>query len=70
MALLDTLTAQVKASTDAEAQAVNLIAHIAATLAAQAADAVAVQALADQLKASADNLSAVVAANTPPEPVV
>ena len=65
MAQLDTLEAQVKANTDVEASAVTLIQGIAAALEAAKTDPVKVQALADALKASADNLSAAIVANTP-----
>ena len=63
----DTLTAQVKANTDVEASAVLLIQGIAAKLEAAKTDPAAIQALADELKASADPLAAAVAANTPAE---
>jgi hypothetical protein len=65
MADLTTLTAQVKANTDVEASAVTLIQGIAAQLAAAKTDPVAIQALSDQLKTSADALAAAVTANTP-----
>lgn len=68
MALLDTLTAQVKANTDAEASAVTLIQGLAAQLTAAAGDPVQVQALADQLKASAAALGSAIVANTPAAP--
>ena len=67
MADLTTLTAQVKANTDVEASAVQLIQGIAAQLAAAKTDPVAIQALSDQLKNSADALAAAVTANTPAE---
>jgi len=65
MASLADLEVQVKANTDVEASAVALIQGIAAELEAAKTDPVKVQALADQLKASADNLSASIVANTP-----
>jgi len=62
---LAALTSQVEANTSVEASAVLLINGIAAQLAAVSTDPVAVQALADKLKASSDTLAAAVAANTP-----
>jgi hypothetical protein len=59
------LTVQVTANTDAEASAVGLIQSLAALIAANAGDPVAVAALAAQLKTSADALGAAVVANTP-----
>ena len=58
------LTAQVKANTDAEASAILLIQGLADQIAAAGTDPVALQALQDQLKASADALAAAVIANT------
>lgn len=58
------LTAQVTANSDVEASAVILINGLAAKLIAAKNDPVAIQALADQLKASAEPLAAAVAANT------
>lgn len=63
---LDALTAQVAQNTQVEASAVTLIQGIAAQLAEAAADPAKVQALSDQLKASADSLAAAVTANTQP----
>lgn len=68
MALLDALTAQVAATTTVEQSAVTLIQGIAAQLSAAAGDPVAVQALADQLKAATDPLAAAIAASTPAAP--
>jgi hypothetical protein len=65
MADLSALKAQVQANTDVEASAVVLIKGLAAQLAAVATDPAAVQALADQLKASAQALSEAITANTP-----
>jgi len=62
---LATLTAQVQANTEIEASAITLIKGIAAQLAAAKSDPVAIQALADQLHASAANLAAAISANTP-----
>lgn len=64
---LDNLKTQVKSNTDAEASAVVLIEQIAAMLEANAGDSAAVNALAAQLKTSADALGAAVVANTPKE---
>ena len=68
MAKLDTLEAQVKENTDVEQSAIVLIQGIAAQLAEAATDPVKVQALADNLKTSADNLAAAIVANTPANP--
>lgn len=68
MADLSALTAQVKANTDLEASAVQLIQGLAAQLAAAATDPAAVAALATQLKTSADSLAAAITANTPAAP--
>lgn len=65
MADLTSLETQVKANTDVEASAILLLQGLAAQLAAAATDPAKVQALADQLKASADNLAAAIVANTP-----
>lgn len=65
---LTILTAQVAANTSAEASAVILIQEIAAQLAAASGNQPAVDALATQLKASADALAAAVVANTPTAP--
>ena len=62
---LTTLQAQVQANTDAEASAVLLLTKLSDMLKAVATDPVKVQALADQLKASADALGASIVANTP-----
>ena len=65
MADLTALTAQVTANTDVEASAVVLIQQIAAQLLAASGNQAAVDALAAQLKSSADALAAAVVANTP-----
>jgi hypothetical protein len=67
MAQLDALTTQVKANTDAEASAVILLNGLAAKIAQIATDPVAVKALSDELKTSADALGAAIVANTPAE---
>lgn len=67
MANLDALTAQVKANTEIEASAIVLLQGLAAKLAEIATDPVAVAALAEELKVSADALAAAVVANTPVE---
>ena len=64
MADLTALTAQVQANSDVEASAVLLIQGLADQIAAAGTDPAALQALQDQLKASADSLAAAVAANT------
>ena len=61
---LTVLQAQVQANTDVVASAVTLINGIAAQLEASKNDPVAIQALADSLKASDDALAAAVTANT------
>ncbi len=67
---LDVLTAQVKANTDLEASAVQLIQGLAAQIAGAANDPVKIQELSDQLKASAIALAAAITANTPATPPV
>lgn len=62
---LDALTAQVAQNTDVINSALTLINGFAAELAAAGTDPVALQALADSLKASDTSLAAAVAANTP-----
>jgi endonuclease III len=67
MADLTILIDQVKANTDAEASAILLIQGLAAKIAellASGTNPAEIQALADQLKASADALGAAVVANT------
>jgi chromosome segregation ATPase len=66
---LAALTAQVKANTDAEQSALTLINNLADMIKADADDPVKVQALADQLKVSADALAAAVTDNTQAAPV-
>lgn len=66
-AQLDALTVQVQENTDVEASAVVLLQGLAAQIADLKADPVALQALADSLNVSADNLAAAVVANTPAE---
>lgn len=74
MADLSALTAEVKENTDVTQSAVTLLNGLAARvqeladeLAAAGTDASAVQALADELNASTDSLTAAVTANTPAE---
>jgi hypothetical protein len=62
---LDELKTQVEANTAVEASAVLLIQGIAAQLAEVSQYPAKVQALADQLKTSADALAVAVTANTP-----
>ena len=65
MADLSGLTAQVTANTDVEASAVALLNGLAAQIAQLKTDPAALQALSDQLKASATSLSEAITANTP-----
>jgi hypothetical protein len=65
---LDELQLQVTQNTTVEASAITLIQGLAAQLAAAAQDPVKVQALADELNASATALAAAVTANTPAVP--
>lgn len=66
----DALVAQVTANTTVEASAVTLIEGLAAQLAAVASNPTPdqINALATQLKSSADSLAAAIAANTPAAP--
>ena len=65
---LDALIVQIERTTAVEASAVALIQDLAERLSEIATDPLAVQLLADQLKASADALAAAIAANTPAAP--
>ena len=65
MADLTSLTAQVAANTELEASAVALIQGLADLLKQAGTDPVALKALEDQMKASADALAAAIVANTP-----
>ena len=65
---IDLLRAQVAQTTAVESAAVVLIYDLAARLSAIATDPVAVQALAAELRISADTLAAAIAANTPANP--
>jgi len=67
---LDTLTAQVKANTDAEASAITLIEGLKTALDAAIASGnpAALTALSAQLSASKDALAAAILANTPAAP--
>lgn len=69
---LDNLTAQVATNVEKEGAAITLIQGLViqiqtliAEIAAQKEDPVKIQALADELKTSADSLAAVITANTP-----
>jgi hypothetical protein len=62
---LSALTAQVTTNTDVEGSAVQLLNNLSAALVEAKNDPVAIQALADQLKTSGDQLAAAVVANTP-----
>ena len=64
MADLTELTAQVKNNTDVEQSAIVLIKGLADQIAAAGTDPVALKALQDQLKTSADALAAAIIAGT------
>lgn len=64
-AQLDALTAQVQANTEVEASAILLLRGLAAQIADLQDDPAALQALSDNLKASADRLAAAITENTP-----
>lgn len=65
---LDTLSAQVQKQTEVEAGAVLLIKGLAQQIQDGKDDPAKLQALADQLNASATELSAAITANTPTAP--
>jgi hypothetical protein len=65
---IDLLRAQVAQTTAVESAAVTLIYDLADRLSAIATDPVAIQALAAELRISADTLAAAIAANTPANP--
>jgi len=65
MAVLDTLTDQVAATTTAEQSAIVLLNGLAAALAAAGTDPVKLQALQDSLKTNTDALADAVVKNTP-----
>ena len=65
---LSTLKAQVDKNTSIEESAVTLIQGMAAQMQAAKEDPAAIQALADELNASASDLSAAIQANTAPPP--
>jgi glutamate-1-semialdehyde aminotransferase len=65
---LTALQAQVAQNTTINGSAVTLISGIAAQFAALKDDPAAISALSDQLKTSANDLSAAIAANTPAAP--
>ena len=67
-AQLDQLKAEVTRATTVAESAVALINGLAAKIEQLKTDPVALQALADELKADTDKLSAAVEANTPPAP--
>jgi len=62
------LAEQAQKNTDAEASAVDLLNNLSSMLAAAKNDPAKVQAISDQLKASADKLGAAIVANTPVAP--
>lgn len=62
---LDALAQQVEKNTSAESSAIAVLNDLAAKLADAKNDPVRIQALSDQLKASADALGAAIVANTP-----
>jgi hypothetical protein len=70
-AQLDALQAEVARNTSVDQSAIILLTRLAEQIAANANDPVAMQKLADDLKASSDALAAAVAANTaaPEDPV-
>lgn len=64
---LDVLTAQVTENISVEQSAIQLLSNLSAALIAAKNDPVAIQALADQLKTSDQELAAAITANTPAE---
>ena len=68
MSALDNLTAQVTSVASLEQSAVTMIQGLAQQIKGAANDPAAIQALADQLSASAAPLAAAIAANTPAAP--
>lgn len=62
---LTDLETQIKANTDAEQSAIVLINGLATKIESLKSNPAKLQALADSLKASAENLAAAVVANTP-----
>jgi len=68
MADLTALKAEVERNTAVDQSAVTLLNGLAAQIESLKTDPVALQALADQLKGSSDDLAAAVAANTPAQP--
>ena len=65
MADLTALTAEGTRNSDVDQSAILLLNGLAAQIVALKSDPVALQALADQLKASSDKLAEAVTANTP-----
>ena len=69
MADLTALTAEVERNTSVDQSAIALLTGLAAQIEALKTDPVALQALADTMRGSSDELAAAVAANTPAAPV-
>jgi hypothetical protein len=65
MADLSVLTAHVQQNTEVDASAIALLNGLSAQIEQLKTDPVALQGLADQLKANSDNLAAAIVANTP-----
>lgn len=65
MADLTALTAEVTRNSEVDDSAITLLNGLAAQIVLLKNDPAALQALADQLKASSDKLSAAIVANTP-----
>lgn len=68
MADLTALTAEVARNTEVDQSAITLLNGLAAQIETLKTDPAALQALADQLKGSSDQLAAAVVANTPAAP--
>lgn len=68
MADLTALTAEVTRNTEVDQSAITLLNGLAAQIESLKTDPAALQALADQLKNSSDQLAAAVTANTPAQP--
>ena len=66
---LSVLTAEVERNTSVDESAIALLTGLAAQIEALKTDPVALQALADTMRGSSDELAAAVAANTPAAPV-
>lgn len=65
---LDALTAEVTRNTEVDQSAIALITGLAAKIETLKNDPVALQALADSMRGSTDQLAAAVVANTPAAP--